>query len=300
MKELEINALKEKIHHGDRMFPFCVYNNEFRYNEHILNCHWHQEVEFIYMAQGSAVFQVDITPIQVQRGQAVIINSGILHSGYALDQSSCRYYAVVFDLNMLSSDVYDGCQSKFITPLLHNRYGLPSFIGGKEVWEQEVLGQISAVIDLFKEKPWGYELGIKACLYKIFASIVMQRKYIEVKKQNNGVAEYKIERLKKVLNYIQDHYHEKISVDDLSGEINLSSYYFSRFFKSLTGKTCIEYINYYRINQAVRLLENEERKIMDIALETGFDNLSYFIKTFKQYKNCTPSAYRHRIKQIKQ
>jgi AraC-like DNA-binding protein len=101
------------------------------------------------------------------------------------------------------------------------------------------------------------------------------------------------------LNYIKENYHERICIDDLANVVNLTRYHFGRFFKSLTGQTPIDYINYFRINQAVRLLEDENRKIMDIALEVGFDNFSYFIERFKIYKKCTPSEYRKSVFQAR-
>jgi predicted Rossmann fold flavoprotein len=68
--------------------------------------------------------------------------------------------------------------------------------------------------------------------------------------------------------------------------------HFCRFFKRLVRKTPVEYINYYRVNRAVKLLENEDAKIIEIAMDVGFDSFSYFISMFKRYMKCTPSQYR--------
>ena len=72
----------------------------------------------------------------------------------------------------------------------------------------------------------------------------------------------------------------------------MNSQYFCRFFKSVIGKTPIDYINNYRIEKSVELLVTTNDKILNICYSVGFDNFSYFIKTFKKIKNCTPSEYR--------
>ena len=84
----------------------------------------------------------------------------------------------------------------------------------------------------------------------------------------------------------------KIYIEDLALEANMNVQYFCRFFKSVIGKTPVEYINSYRIEKATELLQTETLSISNIALSVGIDNFSYFVKQFKKYKNCTPSQYR--------
>ena len=117
---------------------------------------------------------------------------------------------------------------------------------------------------------------------------------ISLHEKQNGAKQVQTERLKRALGYIKENYREKISIDAIAKEVNLTRYHFCRVFKSLTGQTPVEYINYYRINQALRLLKDENLKITDIAFDLGFNNLSYFVKKFKEYKNCTPSEYRRK------
>ena len=104
--------------------------------------------------------------------------------------------------------------------------------------------------------------------------------------------DYKIDLIKKILNYIHENYNDKIYIEDLALEANMNVQYFCRFFKSVIGKTPVEYINSYRIEKATELLQTETLSISNIALSVGIDNFSYFVKQFKKYKNCTPSQYR--------
>ncbi|HEY5525612.1 MAG TPA: AraC family transcriptional regulator, partial [Clostridium sp.] len=92
-----------------------------------------------------------------------------------------------------------------------------------------------------------------------------------------------------------ENYQNKIYIDDLANLAKMNSQYLARFFKSLIGKTPIEYINSYRIERACILIKNTDSSILDISMNVGFDNLSYFIKQFKKYKHVTPSAYRKQL-----
>ncbi|HHV98620.1 MAG TPA: AraC family transcriptional regulator [Clostridiaceae bacterium] len=283
--------LKENVSHGNSSFPLCVYNNDLGYKEHLLDYHWHDEIEFLYMSKGKAVFQIDSVPVELHENEAILINSGEIHSGYSLDHSYCVYHAVVFSLELLCSSPQDICYDRYFAPLAGGRHKLPQKITEKNSWGKAILEHIRNIINSFTSKAEGYEMDIKSSIFKIF-SLLFANNAIICLPQKSTVKQYKTERLKKVLNFIKENYQDKISIDDLAKEANLTRYHFCRLFKSLTGQTPVEYINCFRINQAIRLLEDENLKIMDIALEVGFDNFSYFIKKFREYKNCTPSEYR--------
>lgn len=288
--------LKEKVTHGDETFPLCVYNNDLGYNEHLLDYHWHDEIEFLYLSKGSAVFQVDSTPVQLAANEAVCINRGEIHSGHSLNHSYCVYHSIVFNINMLCNSTQDICWPRYIEPLVNKKCKLPQHITGKYQWEKEVLCNIKNIIDWFFKRMPGYELLIKASLYEMFGKIISNNGIVYTEKDHTALTEYKTERFKKVLNYISSNYQKKLTIKELSTEANLSQYHFCREFKTITGRTPMDYVNYYRINTAARLLEDRDRKIIDIAMDVGFQSFSYFIETFKQYKNCTPSDFRNMLK----
>ena len=100
------------------------------------------------------------------------------------------------------------------------------------------------------------------------------------------------DKVKLVLNYIHDNYSNNISINTLANICDYSEYHFMRFFKKHIGMTCIQYINNYRLEKASLLLNSTSKPIMDISLEVGFDNLSYFNKLFKNKYNLTPKEFR--------
>jgi len=285
-------TLKENVNHGSVAFPLCVYNNDLGYKEHLLDFHWHDEIEFLYLKKGKAVFQIDSTPVELCENEAILINPGEIHSGYSLDHSYCVYYSVVFSSELLYNSFEDICYNRYFSPIISGALKLSQKITGKQNWEKEALDQIDSIVKSYDKKFKGYEIDIKASVLKIFSLIIVNNAIVFPEEKQSVFKQSQTERLKKSLNFIKENYTEAISVDRLAKEVNLTRYHFCRVFKSLTGQTPVEYINYFRINQALRLLDDENKKIMDIALDVGFNNLSYFIKKFKEYKNCTPSEYR--------
>ena len=124
-----------------------------------------------------------------------------------------------------------------------------------------------------------------------FFGTVQQKQYF-ARQAYAGRDTQKIHKLKKVLKYIRDNFANEITLDDMAREADLSTKYFCSFFKSMTGTTPVKYLLTYRIERAARKLLSTDESITQIAYDCGFNDLSYFIKTFKEIKRITPKNYR--------
>ena len=98
-------------------------------------------------------------------------------------------------------------------------------------------------------------------------------------------------QLKNVLDFIDNNYALPITLEQLSAAASMSPKYFCRFFYQMTHRTPIDYLNYQRIEHACYELATSENSVTDVAFNCGFNDLSYFIKTFKRYKGKTPGKY---------
>lgn len=283
--------LKENRVHGSPMFPLNIYYMNSVSGDMILDCHWHDEMEFLLVTEGEAMFQIEAAYYEVHAGEAIFVNSGELHAGYQINNSSCSYRAFVFNPNILFSNNYDILQEKYFDPLIKKDYFIPPHIKGIYLWEKSVLSLISQIIEKCNAKPEAYEIFIKASLFNIFAEIFSNNK-ISYSANANEKDNYKLERLKTVLSYIYNNYNKKITINELAALINMSEGHFCRFFKQMMRKTPIEYLNYYRICEARKALHSSDKKISLIAMDAGFDNFGYFISMFKRYVNYTPSEYK--------
>mgnify|MGYP000845943037 FL=1 len=103
--------------------------------------------------------------------------------------------------------------------------------------------------------------------------------------------------IRKALNYMEDHYHEDISLESISEVVFLNKNYFSELFKKETGKSFVQYLTEYRLEKAKLLLAISGFKRSEVADMTGFQNNSYFISVFKKYVGCTPKEYSESLHQ---
>lgn len=101
-------------------------------------------------------------------------------------------------------------------------------------------------------------------------------------------------RLKNVLTYICDRYDSAVTLSELAAVAGMNPKYFCRAFSQMTGRTPIDYLNYYRMEQAGEQLAFTARPVTEIALNCGFSDISYFSRIFSRYKGVSPSAYRRR------
>jgi len=94
--------------------------------------------------------------------------------------------------------------------------------------------------------------------------------------------------------YINTHYAERITLDDLSRSISINKFYLQKLFKRCIGLSPNEYLIHTRLTRAKQLLRTTASPISQIAMEVGFNNIGHFISLFKRYEGITPSAYRQR------
>lgn len=287
---MNLETLHEGRIHGDLMFPLSVYRVE-KENDVFFNYHWHEEIEFIYMTKGSACFYIGSSMTELLQGEALLIPSGQLHACYPASEQSAYFHAIVFDPHLLSSSAYDVIQSKYMQPWIEQRLILPGIFRSTSPWEQDVLTMLMDIIKQYEGKNVGYELKIKADLLAIFAELLLHGEQSSDLPRSSSQAS-KIERIKPVLRFMHEHYKERILIQELASLIPMSEGHFCRFFKAIVKKTPIEYLNFYRVEKAMKCLEDSRILIIDVASEVGFESPSYFIKTFKALKQMTPTEYR--------
>lgn len=94
--------------------------------------------------------------------------------------------------------------------------------------------------------------------------------------------------------YINSHYKEQISLEQVAAQVYLNPEYFSRAFKAEVGQTFVNYLTDVRLKASVRLLENTALRVQDIAQQVGYYNASYFSTTFKKKYGMSPYEYRRK------
>ena len=287
---MEKILLKEKIQHGDLMFPLGFYSINNLVLADAAYYHWHDEMEFCLATSGSSIIKVEDEYYHAAAGEALFINSGKLHS-IIPENEQCGFSSIVFDPQMLYSNFHDKIQSEYIDPFVNNQYRLPVHIKGTSAWEKELLHVLFQLERLLTAKPTAFELVVKAHLFMILHILLANSQYNGTPVSNNS---FKAEKIKEILRYLSENYNKKMNINDVANRFNMSSGHFHRFFKQMTGHTPVDYLNHYRVNKAIDSILHSNRQISEIAMDSGFDNISYFNSVFKKYTNTTPVQYRNR------
>ncbi len=280
MQYYHFNEAKQR---GTYDFPFEFYHVDKSHPQYIMSYHWHMEYEIIRILQGEFHATLDEKEFIVKEGEIIFVNSSILHSG--VPTRDCVYECIVFDMNTFLKH-NPACQP-YIQKVIDHRAMIYHHFRS----EQAELCEIAdGIFNAFQDKRTGYELTVYGGFYLLFGQIFANHLYYEEPPQS--IRDHKkIHQLKNVLEYIDDNYQNSISLEQLSSAAGMSPKYFCRFFQDMTHRTPMDYLNYQRIEHAAYMLSTTHESVTDIAYACGFNDLSYFIKTFKRYKNVTPGQY---------
>lgn len=297
MDNCEYLKLEENIQHGTYMFPFIVYKTRIPDYYKNINIHWHEEMEIIIANKGRCNYYIDCKEYQVNEGDIVIIGPSMLHSFNQVNDNSFDGDTLVFNLSIINNNTIDVCAIKYFKPIINRKVSMPIVIHKGAKGYEKLFKYISNVVKENNNRHNTYELRIKSNLLLFFSelyeNIIEEDSYVE---DNN---DYMLNKIKCILKYIEQNYRNEITIEDLSKASNMSQYYLMRSFKKYIGKTCTNYINDYRLNKSSGMLITTEYSIMNISIECGFNNISYFNKLFKEKFNLTPKEYRRKYNEIK-
>ncbi len=139
------------------------------------------------------------------------------------------------------------------------------------------------------EKPDYFQLQVYSKMYGLFYEL-FSNKYIKILDVEMRSKKYRA--LLRVTHYIDEHYSDGVSLEEVAEATGISRYYVSHLFKELMDNTFVGYVNELRLNHAAMLLAATDSPIIEIASKSGFNNLSNFNRAFKMYFGKTPSMYR--------
>lgn len=273
---------QERRQQGTFDFPIAFYHVEKNHPRYDMPCHWHPECEIIRILEGSFALTAGERLYHLQAGDLVFLQDGTLHGG---SPSECVYECIVFDMRLLLKDNHI-CRKQAEDIMNHELLIEQKLPGGEPALRQVT----STLFEALREKYTGYEFMVQGALYQLFGLLLQKNLYTARPRQDSQIC-YRLKQLKQVLRYIEEHYAEAITLEDLASLANMNPNYFCRFFRQITQRTPIDYVNYYRIECAGEQLSTTDATITEVALGCGFNDISYFIKTFRKYTGMTPRQY---------
>nr|WP_206702906.1 AraC family transcriptional regulator [Bacillus sonorensis] len=278
--------LKELTEHRTVELPVACY--ETRINQNIngyIPLHWHDEIQFVLILKGVAVFQINEEKIGVQEGDGLFINSGCLHMAEEKDGSDCTYICLnVSPHFVLAEELY----SSYVQPYMFSTNLSYLFLDGNQIWANNILKAVKKINQLVKQKTPLYEIDITTQLTLIWKNLIVNGFQLEYDQSER----IKSNRMKQMLNWIHLHYAEKITLEDIAKAGQLSRSECCRYFRRMLNKTPLRYVMDYRIQKSLLLLQHPETNVTEVSYQVGFNSTSYFISKFQQAMNMTPLSYK--------
>ncbi len=277
----------ENFQRGSINFPIQYYLNNTVDPRYDLPIHWHKEFELIHVISGSYNTFIADHEVSLQKDDMCFLPSRILH-GDGRIKGQALYESVVFDIDMLR--IYGQSSDFFITDIINNSILIDNVIKSEK---KELTETAKKFFDCIKSSYSGYEL-IATGLLLVFMGLLKKEHLYADKNTMPQHNTRHMGQIQEALNLIHKEYAKDLDLEQLASKSGLSTKYFCRVFKESTDRSPIEYLNWFRVNQACTCLrKNTESNLSEIAYSCGFNDLSYFIKIFRRYKGMTPLKYRN-------
>ena len=280
-------TLRETVCHGSDEYPFKYYNEDiWLFDFHCIDWHWHTEVEFVFIEKGTAEFLVGSGRYVLTEGMGIFINSQVIHRFEASE--SVIIPNIVFSPSLLSAEdslIY----RKYIQPLLDS--SIECLIFSPEVpWQKEVLKNLLLVFDVQDTESIG-EIKTVELLLKIWETVYENANISESIPAAKATAHTQAQ-LQIMMQYIHKNYSEHITLADIAQTVSVSKSSALNIFNKYLRISPVSYLINYRLKRAAKLLASTDSSIYSIASNTGFENVGYFCRSFKELFGVTPSEYR--------
>ena len=277
----------------DSRFPFRCFID---YGQGLVYPHWHKEIEFIYVINGSIKIGVNDELVTLGEGEIFFFDSGATH--YFLASPESRRLVYQFDDKMFNEGLEDSRNGDSLKEIFSTRENL-SANWPKEV-ETEMAMYLKNLYDEEVARLDGYIFSTQQYLYGLLSllSRKVPKKSQPMKKaltadsiQNKET----LARMDKIFAYIETNYNQGVTLEEVAKYIGFSPHYFTRFFKRNTGMTFITFLTEYRLNMAKSILGTEELPMTEVAERAGFTSVKTFHHVFKDNVGMSPLKYQKSI-----
>ena len=255
------------------------------------NWHYHPEIEIVFVGGGSGKRQIGSSITYFKKGDLVMIGSNLPHCGMTNENTKNDFEIVIqFRSDFLGEDIWKTPEMAKVANLLHSsKSGIVFGDATKKLLEKKIISmhnatslkKLAKLLDILNElaNTDDYQI-LNAGKY-----------YLQTQVEDN-------DRINLIFNHVKNHFRETIALEEVSEIAHMTVPSFCRYFKKITNKTFTQFVNEYRIIHSQKLLAEQPMSVTEICFESGFNNLSYFNRTFKEYTGKSPSDYRKEFSNI--
>lgn len=278
--------------HGSALFPAAWYSANL--SERSIAWHWHDEFEVGYVTRGCVILDAGSQHLELCEGEGFFINLGVLHAFNAAPGHPGFMNSIVFDSSLIEGRTDSVFWQRYIKPVAAAG-GMPVMrLCRQQAWQAEAVGALDNAWRVLREQEPEYELAVRYLLSHFL--YLLAGHLPEETEDSAGHSVQGNERIKLMLSYIQAHFMEPLTTEDIARSAMISASECLRCFHHVIGTTPIQYIRQYRIIKASRLLQTTDLRITEIGERCGFHDMSYFAKTFREIQGCAPGEYRQLLR----
>jgi len=250
--------------------------------------HFHDSYEIVFIRNGNGKIIIEGNEVNYNNGVLVFLGPCIPHFSFSNNTFEDNYEIVIhFGDEFVEERLRLFPEFRDLLPLIHKS---KQFLVFSTELKKKLTPQFEQIINL---NPMMQLISIFNLLYELSKSTPQK----SIIKEEVSERYAKNKQVTKIFKFINENYQHKISTKDIAIHVGLTTNSFCRMFKGLTQKSFISYLNEYRINRAMKLLEETDDNISEIVYQCGFENLSYFSKIFSQLKGHKPIEYRKNYRQ---
>ena len=281
---------KENARHGEADFPVVRYRTTLHATYQDVPTHWHEEAELTLIVRGGSTYTVQLTSEQVKEGDIVFVPPQVLHA-VTTGGGEMESDTFVFHMDFLGGRSGDVCNLRYLAPLSAQKLIPPMVIRRGHPAYDALLQVILEMNRSWEQREVGYELMMKA---KLLTALALLMPHCVKDSVELALRAEHAEKIKAALEFMDKNYGEEIAIADVAAACYFSQYHFMRFFKKYMGMSCGEYLKNLRLEKAAKAFASGNTGIMDVAMDAGFRNLSYFYREFQKKYGYTPKQFIHR------
>lgn len=282
---------KEKKEHGSFSFPFLLsYERLLSYESGSFLWHWHPEAELTLVTSGEMEYHVNEQVFYAKEGDVIFCNGGALHAGNMTGNKDCTYNAITFHPKLIYGYKESTIYNSYVRPITDN----PN-VGGILFEKTSPFGErvhhlARQLSETAEKKEKGYELRITSLLMEFWQ--ILWESYDHRKTKQSERFRKNYERIRCMISYVESHYQESITLEDIASATHLSRCECSRIFKANMQQSLFGFIQQYRIQKSLGYLLDTDTTITEIADMVGIPDSNYFAKTFAKIQGMSPTEYR--------
>lgn len=280
----------EQYSHGTSAFPCGCYFNDPHSNE--VPFHWHDEYEVVVVQEGELLYLAGGERYVLRKGDAVFVNADVPHAEQAIDNKSAMEGDLVFHPRMLYGDESTALWINYFRHLAQPGAVQSCVLRADgEPWEQEAASLFAQAFEVIAYEKQFFEA--KARDYLTHATLLILANHPLQEETASKVTYLRsVDRLKGMISFIEEHYAEDLTIEQIARAGGVSQREAQREFQSVLGARPMEYLTNHRLFVASQMLKSTDASIGEVARSCGFGSQSYFTKRFRERYGHTPSQHR--------